>query len=229
MSDTIRLDYSGQRIDDLILSTLIELAHESTLPEQINALLEGQPVNNTENRPALHTALRAPVDEVIYVNDRNVVTDVVQVRNTMKIISAQIRDQEWLGYSGKPITDVVNLGIGGSMLGPWFCVDALSDYVTDRLKFHFVAEIEPNAFLRISAKLNPETTLFIVSSKSFTSTETLCNMKKAFAWINQEQHFDKHFIAVTANIEKAQEFGFQHILPLWDWVVGVTLPVLLLI
>ena len=102
--------------------------------------------------------------------------DVTNVRHTMKAISAQIREGKWLGYTGKAITDVVNLGIGGSMLGPFFCIDALSDYVTNQLNFHFVAEVDPNAFTRVSAKLNPETTLFIVSSKSFTTPETLYNM-----------------------------------------------------
>ncbi|MGC1183478.1 glucose-6-phosphate isomerase [Legionella sp.] len=219
-SDNIVIDFSGQRVNDEILTTLIELAIESNLQEQINALLAGHPINNTENRPALHTALRAHENEVIHVNDQNVVTDVLQARQHMKDISTQIRNGEWVGYSGKPITDVVNIGIGGSMLGPFFCVNALSDYVTPHVKFHFIAEIDPNAFLRVSAKLNPETTLFIISSKSFTTPETIYNMKKAFAWINQKQHFDKHFIAVTANITKALQYGFSHVLAIWDWVGG---------
>ncbi|EHL31511.1 glucose-6-phosphate isomerase [Legionella drancourtii LLAP12] len=220
VSDNITLDYSGQQIDDAILNTLLELATESNLQEQINALLAGHPVNSTENRPALHTALRAHDYEIIHVNSRNVVADVVEVRQQMKRLSTQIRNGEWLGYSGKPITDIVNIGIGGSMLGPFFCIDAFSDYVTDKLKFHFIAEMDPKAFSRVSAKLNPETTLFIISSKSFTTPETLYNMEKAFAWMNQKQHFDKHFIAVTANVKKAQEYGFNHILAIWDWVGG---------
>lgn len=220
VSDNITLDYSGQRIDNEIINTLLELAIESNLQEQINALLAGYPINNTENRPALHTALRAHDNEIIHVNSRNVVADVVEVRQQMKRLSTQIRNGEWLGYSGKPITDVVNIGIGGSMLGPFFCVDAFSDYVTDKLKFHFIAEMDPKAFSRVSAKLNPETTLFIISSKSFTTPETLYNMEKAFAWMNQKQHFDKHFIAVTANVKKAQEYGFNNVLAIWDWVGG---------
>jgi glucose-6-phosphate isomerase len=219
-SEYITLDYSGQLVNQEILTTLLELAHESNLNEHINALLEGQPINNTENRPALHTALRAFDDEIVLVNDHNVVADVVQARKEMKAISTKIRNGEWLGYTGKPITDVVNLGIGGSMLGPFFCIDALSDYVTDKLNFHFVSEIDPNSFRRLSAKLNPETTLFIVSSKSFTTPETLSNMEKAVAWLNQKEHHDKHFIAVTANIEKAREYHFKNILPIWDWVGG---------
>ena len=219
-TENIVLDCNGQNINNRIFNTLLELAHESKLQEYINALFAGQPVNNTENRPALHTALRAFEHEVIRINERNIIEDVVQVRHSMKSISTKIRNGEWLGYSGKPITDVVNIGIGGSMLGPLFCVDALSDYAIDALQFHFIAEIDPNAFLRVSAKLNPETTLFIISSKSFTTPETLHNMEKAFAWINQKQHFDKHFIAVTANVEKALAYGFKHVLPIWDWVGG---------
>ncbi|MFJ1268233.1 glucose-6-phosphate isomerase [Legionella lytica] len=219
-SEHLSLDFSGQPINESILNQLLELAHESNLSEHMNALLEGECINNTENRPALHTALRAQEQDAIYVNGHNVVVDVTNVRHTMKAISAQIREGKWLGYTGKAITDVVNLGIGGSMLGPFFCIDALSDYVTNQLNFHFVAEVDPNAFTRVSAKLNPETTLFIVSSKSFTTPETLYNMEKALAWMGQEQHIDKHFIAVTANVEKASELGFKQVLPIWDWVGG---------
>ncbi|MFT4058335.1 MAG: glucose-6-phosphate isomerase [Legionella sp.] len=219
-SEHIALDYSGQLINQTILSTLLDLAYESNLSEHINALLDGHPVNNTENRSALHTALRAFDDEVVLVNERNVITDVIQARKKMEEISTKIRNKEWLGYTGKSITDIVNLGIGGSMLGPFFCIDALSDYVTNELQFHFVSEIDPNSFSRLSAKLNPETTLFIVSSKSFTTPETLSNMEKAFAWLNQKAHQDKHFIAVTANIEQAREYDFKNILPIWDWVGG---------
>jgi glucose-6-phosphate isomerase len=219
-SEYITVDYSEQLFNETILKSLIELAHECNLSEYIHALMDGEPINNTENRPALHTALRATDHEVIDVNGRNVVTDVVQARQQMNQIATKIRNGEWLGYSGKPITDVVNLGIGGSMLGPFFCLDSLHDYVTNKLKFHFVAEIDPNSFLRVSSKLNPETTLFIISSKSFTTPETLHNMEKAIAWINPKNHLDNHFIAVTANVKKAQEHGFKHILPIWDWIGG---------
>jgi glucose-6-phosphate isomerase len=220
LSTYIDIDYSGQCITDEILDTLIQLAIENKLPEQINALFQGHPVNNTENKPALHTALRADDHELIYVNNHNVVTDVVQVRQQMNEISTQIREGTWLGYSGKPITDIVNIGIGGSMLGPFFCIDAFSDYITPKLKFHFIAEMDPNSFLRVSAKLNPETTLFIISSKSFTTPETLYNMEKAIAWINQTHYFNQHFIAVTAHVKKAKEYGFTNILSIWDWVGG---------
>ncbi len=219
-SEDITIDFGGQLLNDQILSTLLDLAQESQLPASIDALFKGHPINNTENRPALHTALRAPNDSIVEVNQHNIMTEVETARQLMNTISTKIRQGEWLGFSGKPITDVVNIGIGGSMLGPVFCVNALSDYDTTSLKFHFVGEIDPNAFSRVSAVLNPETTLFIISSKSFTTPETLYNMKKALAWVNQPHHLDKHFIAVTAQTKKAQHYGFKHILPIWDWVGG---------
>ena len=114
-SEHITLDYSGQRINSLIMDLLFELANECNLYEQIDALMSGKPINNTENRPALHTALRAPENDVIWANGQNVIPEIVKVRNAMKLISTKIRTKEWLGYSGKPITDVVNIGIGGSM------------------------------------------------------------------------------------------------------------------
>jgi glucose-6-phosphate isomerase len=218
-SEYIDIDYSGQRINEDILDTLLELAIESKLPEQINALFEGHPVNNTENKPALHTALRAYDHEVIRVNEHNIVADVIKVRQQMKELSTQIREGKWLGYSGKAITDIVNIGIGGSMLGPFFCIDAFGNYSTQKLKFHFIAEMDPNAFLRVTSQLTPETTLFIISSKSFTTPETLYNMEKAIAWINKP-YLDQHFIAVTANIERAKNYGFNNILAIWDWVGG---------
>ncbi len=219
-SDNITLDYSGQHVNPQIMDALIELAHECNLHEQINDMINGKPINNTENRPVLHTALRAPDNKVLLVNERNIIPDVVNVRNTMKLISTKVRNGEWLGYSGKPITDVVNIGIGGSMLGPFFCINALSDLVTDQLGFHFISDVDPNAFARVTTKLNPETTLFIISSKSFTTPETLSHFQKAFSWINQKQYFNRHFIAITANVKKAEEMGFETILPIWDWVGG---------
>lgn len=219
-NDDITLDYGGQHVNSQIMDSLLELANECNLHEHINAMMSGKSINNTENRPVLHTALRAPENKAIWVNEHNVIPEVVNVRNTMKDISQKIRNGEWLGYSGKPVTDIVNIGIGGSMLGPFFCINALSDYVTDKLGFHFISDIDPNAFSRATAKLNPETTLFIISSKSFTTPETLSHFQKALSWINQDQYFNHHFIAITSQVKKAQEMGFETILPIWDWVGG---------
>lgn len=216
----ISLDYSGQHMNAAILDSLMELASECHLQDHINDMMDGKTINNTENRAVLHTALRAPENKVIMVNEHNVIPEIVRVRQSMKDISTKIRNGEWLGYSGKPITDVVNIGIGGSMLGPFFCIHALSDLVTDKLNFHFISDIDPYAFVRTTAKLNKETTLFIVSSKSFTTPETLSHLQKALSWINQDKPLNQHFIAVTANVKKAEEMGFSTILPIWDWVGG---------
>ena len=219
-SENLTLDYGAQRLDNTALSLLFELAKECDLGEKIKALMKGHPVNQSEKRPALHTALRVFSEEPILVNNTNVVQQVLEVRETMRTISNQVREGTWLGFSGKPITDVVNIGIGGSQLGPQFCLDALANRVTNALRFHFISEIDTNAFRKGTRCLNPETTLFIVSSKSFTTQETLYNAKQALAWMGKPHHMDKHFIAVTAYPERAKAFGINQVLPLWDWVGG---------
>lgn len=216
----ITLDYGGQQLNSRVMEALFDLANECQLIEKIEDLMSGKPINNTENRPALHTALRAPEHEKIWVNTQNIVPEIVETRKQMYDISTKIRNKQWTGYSGKPITDIINLGIGGSMLGPFFCIHALSDLVLNELKFHFISDLVPHAFQRITAKLNPETTLFIVSSKSFTTPETLAHYQKALKWFNVQQPLDKHFIAVTANVRRAEEMGFSTILPIWDWIGG---------
>lgn len=218
--DFLTLEYPHQLINEDIFNTLIELAKQCDLAKKIDALMTGHPVNNTENRAALHTALRVFNKEPIWVNDRDIVEDVLAVRETMRIISEQIRNAQWLGFSGKPITDIINLGIGGSHLGPLFSLTALADWVTPALKFHFISNMDPNEFKRVTSALNPETTLFIVASKSFTTQETLYNAQKARAWIGQNNCQDNHFIAVTAEVKKAEAYGLRYILPIWDWVGG---------
>lgn len=214
------VNFQNQKINQTTVDLLLELAHERNLKEKINALIRGDIVNQSENRPALHTALRVFDDKPIWVDGRNIIPDILTTREKMRIIATQIRDQQWIGYAGRAITDIVNIGIGGSDFGPRFCVDSLAEFVTPDLNFHFISDADPNAFERVVAKLKPETTLFIVSSKSFTTTETLYNAKKAVKWLNNLQHLDKHFIAVTANPEKAKTFGISNVLPIWDWVGG---------
>jgi glucose-6-phosphate isomerase len=219
-SERIWLDYSQQCIDDEALHLLLSLAKECDLQKKINALMAGYLVNHSEHKPALHTALRTSGNEEIIVNGHNIIPDILNVREKMRIISTQVRNEEWVGYSGKPITDIVNIGIGGSFLGPQFCMSALIDFTTDKLRFHFISSIDPNEFKRVVAVLKPETTLFIIASKSFTTKETLSNMNKAIAWINQPKHLDKHLIAVTANIKKATELEIVNVIPTWSWVGG---------
>lgn len=218
--DVISLDFSGQFLTSEMYDDLLSLASESHLKEKIDALLKGDEVNTSEHRPALHTALRADSAKPLFVNDRNIMADVHEARMQMQEISTQIREGKWLGFTGKPITDVVNLGIGGSMLGPLFYVKAMADYQDTEVKLHFVSEIDPYALSRVCKKLNPETTLFIVSSKSFTTPETLSNLDKAYEWHGQPAQRSAHFIAVTANVSEAAKMGFSTILPIWDWVGG---------
>ena len=216
----IMLDYSEQCINEHALHLLLTLAEECDLQNKIKELMAGHLVNTTEHKPALHTALRTQGDEEIMVNGRNILPDILRVRQQMCALSTQIRSGEWLGFSGKPITDVVNIGIGGSALGSQFCIHALTDFVTDSLQFHFIAGIDPQEFKSVVKKLKPETTLFIIASKSFTTKETLANMDKVLLWINQPNHIDRHIIAVTANIKKTKELGINNVVPIWNWVGG---------
>jgi len=216
----ITLEYTTPYIDDITTNLLLQLAYECQLESMIEALFLGEKVNTAERKPALHTALRMPCHETLFINGRNIISDVSDAQEQMREISNKIRAGQWLGYSNKPITDIVNIGIGGSQLGPAFCIHAFAEQAISSLAYHFISDIDPIAFTRITNKLNPETTLFIISSKSFTTTETLYNLKKALAWVNQPKDIEKHFIAITAYTERANEFGIKNTLPIWDWVGG---------
>ncbi len=157
---------------------MVELAHECGLKEKITDLLQGERVNFSQNLPALHTALRAKAADKIYVDGYDIMPDVMTVREAMRDIADTIRAGLWLGYSGKPIRSLVNIGMGGSDFGPRLCIDALSSYTTAELTYHFISDADPYAFDRVVARLDPETTLFIVSSKSFTTKETYTMLKK---------------------------------------------------
>lgn len=216
----IEIDFSHQKIAENGLELLIDLAQEADLKNKITALMQGSNVNLSEVRPALHTALRTQTQDPIFVNNQNIIPEIWNTRSKIATIANQIRTEQWLGYSAKPIKDIVNIGIGGSDLGPRFCINAFSNLKASHLGYHFISDADPNAFNNTVNQLNPETTLFIVSSKSFTTPETLYNTKKALAWIEHPTAQSKHFIAVTSNIQKAEEYGFSTILPIWDWVGG---------
>lgn len=218
----ITLDYSKQRLNTKTLALLTQLADDRKLAARIKALLEGQKVNHSENRAALHTALRTMNNHPLLVNNLDIIPEILATREKMRIISAEIRAGQWPGYTGKPVTAIVNIGIGGSDFGPRFCIDALSDYTKPQLIYRFISDINPRAFERATQGLNPETTLFIVSSKSFTTQETLHNAEKAVQWfkVNASEVMQQHFIAVTSNESEARTRGYQRILPLWDWVGG---------
>lgn len=217
-TDAIILDYTHQALDNNAISLLIDLAKECRIPEQIAQLMGGGAVNHQS--PALHTALRSMDATPIWVDQVNIKPEIIAVREQMGLISEQIRDGLWVGDSGKPIKNVVNIGIGGSMLGPQFCIDALADYCTKSLGFYFISDFDLAACQRVLRHLDPETTLFIVSSKSFATTETLWNAKKALEWGGYANYSPRHFIAVTACVDKAKSLGFQQILPIWSWVGG---------
>jgi glucose-6-phosphate isomerase len=216
----LTLDFSNQRINDDTIKKLLALAEERDVSSQIQALIRGENVNSTEQKPALHTALRTIDADPVWVNGKNIIPDVLKARELMRQISDRIRSQNWLGFSGKPITDIINIGIGGSDLGPRFCIQALAPMVNQTLRYHFISDADPDRFHHLVSTLQPETTLFIIASKSFTTPETLYNAKKAMKWLGSAQYFDQHIIAVTANVEKAKDYGFCNVLPIWSWVGG---------
>lgn len=216
----IHLDYSHQHLTTKTLELLFELADACCLRDKTTALMRGDDINFSENKPALHTALRAPTDTSTLFHHQNIMQDLIATRKKIRVITEQIRNKNWLGYSGKPISDIVNIGIGGSDLGPRFAIKALEDFVAKDLGYHFISDADPRTFKNTVAKLSPETTLFIVASKSFTTQETLYNARKAMDWIGAHNNKEKHFIAVTTNEKQAQQFGIRTIIPLWDSIGG---------
>lgn len=216
----ILIDLTKQWVNETTIDLLIELAKERKLEEKIAALMQGEAVNLSEMRPALHTALRLMDENPIIVEGKNITTQVLNTREQMREIATKIREGKWLGASEKSVTDIVNIGIGGSDLGPRFLLNALADSSSKRLGYHFISDCDPSAFKRVVRRLAPETTLFIISSKSFTTQETVYNAKKALNWLKDLPNLTDHFIAVTANVEKARAFGIHHVLPIWDWVGG---------
>ncbi|WP_434703931.1 glucose-6-phosphate isomerase [Pseudomonas sp. Z1-12] len=220
------LDYSKNLINAQTRDLLVGLANEVDLRGAIKALFEGEIVNASENRPALHTALRRPVGDKLLVNGVNVMPDVHKVLNQITDLVGRIHDGLWRGYTEKPITDVVNIGIGGSFLGPQLVSEALLSYTHKGVRCHYLANIDGSEFHELTMKLRAETTLFIVSSKSFNTLETLKNAQAARAWYlaqgGSEAELYRHFIAVSSNNAAAVAFGIreENIFPMWDWVGG---------
>lgn len=215
----ITLDYSLQPVMKKTLSHLTALAARLHLNKCIDDLFSGFPVNRSEQRPALHTALRAASHETVFVHDEPVNPMIQETLQRMQVMAQQIRNHQWQGHHGLPITDVVNIGIGGSDLGPNMAVHALKHYKNTTINCHFISDGDPDGFHDITRELNPITTLFIVSSKSFTTLETLQNLNKAIQWLGTANIKD-HLIAVTANPEQALHHGIEHVLPIWDWIGG---------
>ncbi len=214
----LSLAFHTQSLDQTVLNALIELADVCQVKEAIAKLMAGHAVN--QHKPALHTALRCFKASEMDTQDSTVKQLVVAAREQMRLIAEQIRARQWLGASGAVVTDVVNIGIGGSQLGPQFCLDALHDLIQPGLNFHFIADFDPSAFHRVTSQLHPETTLFIVSSKSFTTPETLGNARQAFAWLGSTLAIEQQVIAVTASPERALALGIRHVIPIGEWVGG---------
>ena len=218
-------DFSKNLIDTHTLELLVDLAEATGLNERINALFSGEPVNVTENRPALHTALRKPSGQVM-VNGNNVVPEIIAIRERMRDISERLRAGLWLGSTGKPITTVVNLGVGGSDLGPRMVCQAFKHEASVHVKVLFVSSIDGNEVVDTLKTLCPETTLFIICSKSFTTVDTLANAETVKQWLieslGNNSALSNHFIGVSGCPEKMTDFGinYEHQLPVWDWVGG---------
>jgi glucose-6-phosphate isomerase len=220
------LDYSKNLIDERGLELLIQLAEQAGLHESIAALYNGDQVNASESRAALHTALRSPIGRRLLVDGSDIIPEVHRVLNQVTELVSRIHSGLWRGYSEKPIKEVVNIGIGGSFLGPQLVSEALRPFTQRGVRCHYLANIDGSEFRELTARLDPETTLFIVSSKSFGTLETLKNTLAARDWYlamgGPEEELHRHFIAVTSNRKAAIEFGIgeENIFPMWDWVGG---------
>ncbi len=226
-AEGLYLDYSKNRITAQTIDLLVALAEERGLPERIEAMFGGEHINMTEDRAVLHVALRAPRDAAIRVDGTNVVPDVHEVLDRMASFASRLRDSEWLGYSGRPIRNVINVGIGGSDLGPVMAYEALRDYSLRELTFRFVSNVDGTDFVEKTRDLVPEETLFIISSKTFTTLETMTNARSARDWIlagarGDQSAIAKHFVAVSTNAEEVAEFGIDtdNMFGFWDWVGG---------
>ena len=218
------LDYSKNRITEQTLDLLLELAQETGLSEAIAAYFQGDPINETEGRAVLHTALRAPSSAKVMLDGQNVIPEVIQVKNQIKEFSEAVIGGKKKGFTGKSFTDVVNIGIGGSDLGPAMVTEALKFY-KNHLNVHFVSNVDGDHVHETIKNLDPETTLFVVVSKTFTTQETLSNaltIKKWFLSHASQKDIALHFTAVSTNTEKIAEFGIDaaNVFPMWDWVGG---------
>jgi glucose-6-phosphate isomerase len=218
------VDYSKNNISEETISLLLELANTIGLKNAVADYFGGEIINQTENRAVLHTALRAPESAVINVDGENVIPEVYEVKNKIKNFTNEVISGQRKGFSGKAFTDIVNIGIGGSDLGPVMAVEALQFY-KNHLNVHFVSNVDGDHVNEVIKKLNPETTLFLIVSKTFTTQETLSNSETIKEWFLKsasQEDIAKHFVAVSTNIQKVTEFGINpdNVFPMWDWVGG---------
>ncbi|MGF6400351.1 glucose-6-phosphate isomerase [Pseudomonas frederiksbergensis] len=220
------LDYSKNLITHETRSLLVNLAREAGVEQAARAMFSGEKINGSEGRPVLHTALRRPVGDALMVDGRNLMRDVHGALAQMTDVVSRIHNHLWRGYNDKVITDVVNIGIGGSFLGPELVSEALAPFARHGVRCHYLANIDGSEFREVTAELNVETTLFIISSKTFGTLETLKNAQASRSWYlakgGTEEKLYRHFIAVTSNRQAALDFGIReaNIFPMWDWVGG---------
>lgn len=223
----ILLDYSKNRVTEETLQLLFQLARESNLDDWIERMFSGQHINNTEDRAVLHTALRNRSNTPVMVDGKDVMPEINQVLEHMREFSTAVRSGEWRGYSGKRITDIVNIGIGGSDLGPYMVTSALQPYWQEGLRAHFVSNVDGTDISETLDIINPETCLFIIASKTFTTKETMANANTARDWFLQHSGADStqvkhHFVAVSTNARAVASFGIdtENMFGFWDWVGG---------
>jgi len=222
----ILVDYSKNRINDETVSLLLALAEEAGLKQAIEDMFSGKKINNTEKRSVLHVALRNRSNTPILSDGKDVMPEVNAVLEKMKGFCDKVRSGAWKGYTGKSITDIVNIGIGGSDLGPVMVTEALKPYGSATLNVHFVSNVDGTHIVEVTKKLNPETTLFIIASKTFTTQETITNAESAKAWFlktaKDEAAVAKHFVALSTNAKSVSAFGIdtENMFEFWDWVGG---------
>ena len=217
------LDYSKNRIDLETRNLLIDLATQCDVTSSIRRMFSGEKINVTEQRAVLHTALRNRSGMPVFVDGKDVMPDVRRVLDSMRDFSESVRSGKHRGHTGRIITDIVNIGIGGSDLGPLMVCEALKPYGLERLRAHFVSHVDATHLVETLKNLDAETTLFIVSSKTFTTQETLTNARTARAWLTDklgEAAVARHFVAVSTNLKATSSFGIEHVFEFWDWVGG---------
>ena len=223
--EDIIYDYSKNLIDDQTVALLLQLAKECSLKQAIGAMFSGEKINVTENRPVLHIALRNRSNKPIYVDGKDVMVDVNRVLEQMKTFSEAVISGSWKGYTGKAITDIVNIGIGGSDLGPVMVTEALRSY-KNHLEMHFVSNVDATQMVEALKGLDPETTMFLIASKTFTTQETMTNAHSARDWFiksgGKDEDVAKHFAALSTNTEGVEKFGIdtKNMFEFWDWVGG---------
>lgn len=220
------LDYSKNRVTPETLKLLRQLLREAKVEELRDRMFRGDKINSTENRSVLHIALRRPANQPLLVDGQDVMPEVEATRQHMKVFSEQVRSGSWKGYKGQPISDIVNIGIGGSDLGPVMVTEALKPFARRDLKMHFVSNIDSTQLVEVLRICQPSTTLFLVASKTFTTQETLTNAHSARSWFlkeaSDEKHIAKHFVALSTNEAAVKKFGIDpaNMFPFWDWVGG---------